>query len=238
MRKVDVHAHILPGVDDGSSGMEETLAILAAAYEQEFRTIIATPHYIQGSRHKNKEELQEILEKVKYAAKERFPDLLLYLGQEVHYFEGITEALDRGEALTMADSRYVLVEFSYTTPWNVIDRGIRKILNSGYRPIAAHVERYQALYEEGRLDELADMGCLIQMNYTSLKGNVLNSRTRWCRKQLQQGRVHLLGTDCHNMKSRKPDTEETMNWMKKKCSPEVIFDTTRRNAEKILGQKM
>ena len=235
---IDVHAHILPQVDDGSGSIEETLSMLSISYAEGFRTVIATPHYIPGSSHKNTTELKESLDRVREAAKERFPDLFLCLGQEVYYFDGIVEALRKGEALTMAGSQYVLVEFPIQISWKAMYQGMRNLLNGGYHPIAAHVERYGALQEEARLQELKQAGVMLQMNYHSLEGSPLNRRARWCRKQILNGTIDLLGTDCHHAKMRSPEITEAMRWLEKKCPQERIQELVQQKAEEIIKNTM
>lgn len=235
---IDLHAHILPQVDDGSDSMEETMRMIAMAYEQGFRRIIATPHYRADGTNKSIEELTEILDQVRETAGNRFPGLSLGLGQEVQYFEGIVEALSRQEILTIAGSRYILVEFSYGASWNTVYRGVRKLLAAGYCPVIAHVERYAELRKEGRLEQLAGAGGILQMNFSSLTGKIWNSSVRWCRKQVLGGRIHVLSTDCHNSVSRKPDVREAMTWLQKSCSAGQIQEMTSRNAENMLKEKM
>lgn len=231
---IDVHSHILPQVDDGSSSMEETIGMLSLVYEQGIRTVFATPHYHHGRHQYSKTELYEKLEKVREAIEDELPGLFLRLGQEILYFDGICDALKAEAALTMGDSRAVLVEFRYTDSWNTIFQGIRKLLYARYIPIVAHVERYQALREPGRLDELIQAGAVIQMNYSSLEGSFWNKNTHWCRNQVLEGRVHLLGTDAHNMSSRRPDLSGAMRWLEKKCPAGLVQEITETNAKKLL----
>lgn len=238
MEMIDLHSHILPGVDDGSGSMEETLEMLSMAYEQGFRKIIATPHYRAEGRNKSRDELNAVLESVKKQAKARFPGLSLGLGQEVQYFDDIIDALDCGAVLTLAGTRYVLVEFWYSASWTVIYQGVRKLLAGGYCPIIAHIERYPELTKKGRLEQLINAGGILQMNFSSLSGSVFSRRTRWCRQQILNGNVHILCTDCHNTRSRPPKTEEALTWMRKKCSGSRIRQLTCRNAKKILKEKM
>lgn len=231
---IDVHSHVLPQVDDGSSSMEETIGMLSLVYEQGIRTVFATPHYHQGRHQYSKTELYETLETVREAIKDELPGLFLLLGQEILYFDGICDALKAGEALTMGDSRAVLVEFRCADSWNAIFQGVRKLLYARYIPIIAHAERYQALREPGRLEELIQAGAVIQMNYSSLEGNFWNKDTHWCRKQVLEGRIHLLGTDAHNMGSRKPDLSGAMKWLDKKCPAGLVQAMTEIAARKLL----
>lgn len=231
---IDVHSHVLPQVDDGSSSMEETIRMLSLIYKQGVRTVFATPHYHLGRHQYSKQKLYETLETVREAIEDELPGLFLHLGQEIQYFDGICDALKAGDALTMGDSRGVLVEFRYTDSWNVIFQGIRRLMQARYVPIIAHVERYQALREPGKLQELIQAGAMIQMNYSSLEGSLFSKETHWCRNQVLEGNIHLLGTDAHNMGNRSPDIDGAMKWLNKKCPQRLVQKMTETNARKLL----
>ena len=105
---VDIHAHILPGVDDGASDWEETNEMLRRAYEQGITHIIATPHYVSGQ---DTHSLREMVKKLRETAFSISENMMVDLGQEVQYFEELPSFLEQGKVLTLSGSRYVLVEF-------------------------------------------------------------------------------------------------------------------------------
>ena len=171
MKYTDIHSHILPGVDDGAADMEETLEMLKEAYEQGVRTIFATPHYIPGRKKKSAEELRQIHAEVCVAAKESMPDLKILLGNEIYCREGVLSSITEGRALTLADTAYVLLEFSTHISYKELFGYIKAISGKHYRPIIAHVERYGCLYrKEELIRELIGAGAYIQMNTESLPG--------------------------------------------------------------------
>lgn len=212
MESIDLHAHILPGVDDGSRDMEESETMLALAYRQGVRCIVATPHY---SRRRGSKGLSELAGQLRQRAKEAHPDLEILLGHETYYYEGLVEALKSGQALTLAGSRYVLVEFDPGVAYTLLYQGIRKLIMARYVPVVAHVERYACLRDESNFKELAQCDCRLQMNYDSLRGAFWDSGVRWCRKKVEEGAIHLLATDMHRVDYRKPDLEKPMDWLKK-----------------------
>ena len=123
---IDIHAHILPQVDDGAADWEDSAGLLEAAARQGFGHIIATPHF---NRKSGLDLILEKYEKLELLEKERNPEPVgISLGQEILYFEDITEYLDQGKALTLAGSRYVLVEFMPEDSAAVILRGTRRLL--------------------------------------------------------------------------------------------------------------
>jgi protein-tyrosine phosphatase len=233
---IDVHAHILPCVDDGARSFEESLKLIDSARKQGITTIIATPHY--SRRQDNTRQLMDMAEQLNHRVRIDYPDFFLCLGQETYYHEELPERLQQGKALTLAGSRYVLVEFDPGTSWQTMQRGIRQLGFAGYIPVLAHMERYACLREGDRVDELLSLGCKMQMNYDSLEGHWYQSEPRWCRRQIKEGKIHLLGTDMHRMDFRPPKIEPAIRWMEKHISPSDIERLTRGNAVRILNHEL
>lgn len=232
---IDIHTHILPGVDDGAADWDEARWMLRCAYEQGIRTIIATPHY---SHRQDVGRLRELAGQLDEEAKIIAEDFRIFLGQEILYFDSIVERLQEGHALTMAGSRYVLVEFMPDVTYPRIFQVIRKMLLARYIPVLAHMERYRCLRTDGRIEELIRSGCLIQMNFTSIQGSRFQSNVRWCRKQLLEQRVHFLGTDMHDSVRRKPDIMGVLEWMKGHMSQNAYNQLLRYNPACILKNKI
>ena len=219
----DIHNHILPAVDDGSRDMEMSLDMIRVAYEEGTREMILTPHYMLGRNSYTYEELDQKFNQLKkeVEATGEFPDLTLYLGNEILYEEGVASRLRKKDIHTMNGTRYVLIEYNIRTPHSEIRHSIEEIVQARYIPIIAHVERYQAL--EGKLDrieELIGMGSYLQMNISSVEGGFLNENKSWCRKLIKRGYITFLGTDAHNVDSRAPYTQEYIRWIEKKCGRE------------------
>jgi protein-tyrosine phosphatase len=222
MELFDMHCHLLPGVDDGSKNMEMTLDMLQIAYDEGTRNILFTPHFMIGRNHyKSAGELDAKFEEVKAVAAERYPDMNLYLGNEILYEEGVIDLLKAGEIHTMNGTRYVLVEFNVRTPFRQIRDAIRLLSEARYWPIIAHVERYQSVVKRmERIEEMLDMKALLQMNISSVEGGFLNESKRWCRKLIKEGCITFFGTDAHNVDSRAPYTQDYIPWIRKHCGDE------------------
>jgi protein-tyrosine phosphatase len=231
----DIHAHILPGVDDGSGSMEETVKMLKTAYDQNIRTIIATPHYVAGGTNSPKEQLIEIRDQVQAEAQKLDKEFKILLGNELYYSESIIDALKKKEAFTLADSRYVLVEFSVRDSYERIEKGLRELIYAGYAPILAHVERYQSLYKRTDLiSDLVEMGSYIQMNSDSLSGGIFNTEASLNRKLINQGLVHLIGSDCHDSEVRIPRMKDTVKTLLKKCDERLVTTIFMENPMNVL----
>ncbi len=238
MKKVDIHAHVLPGADDGAETIRESHEMLRMDVRQGFRTVIATPHYSAQYRNDRPEWIRSQCRKLESWAREKLnPELRIFPGQEIFYSEDVPEKLERGELLTLGGSSYVLVEFHPAAAYSAIYRAVRELTAGRYTPVLAHIERYEALRETGRIEELLRAGARMQMNYRSVQGAWYRANTRWCRRMLKEGRIHFLSTDMHNTSYRSPDTEETCQWMEAHLPKGYIRELCCKNAEKILNDE-
>ncbi|MDK2967463.1 CpsB/CapC family capsule biosynthesis tyrosine phosphatase [Lacrimispora sp.] len=231
---IDIHAHVLPGLDDGAADMEEAKAMLQMAYSQGIRKIIVTPHYKRGQ---DPKQIMELSRKLQGEARKIHKCFNVYLGQEILYCEDILQDLKERRALTMCGSHYVLIEFPPLVPYSRMFQSLRKIILARYIPILAHMERYTCLREKGRVKELINSGCIMQMNYCSIAGSRFNRQVRWCRLQIRYGNIHMLGTDMHHMNERTPEIEKALVWIKKSCSLEMYHNLTGNYALNILKKK-
>lgn len=233
---IDVHAHILPGVDDGARSMEQSCRMLQMAVRQGITAVIATPHY---SRRKELSQLPQLVGQLQEQIRKSYPDFTVYPGQETCYHEGLPERLREGKAWTLAGSSYVLVEFEETASYEELLRGIRALMNAGYRAVLAHMERYPCLRREGAMRELSGNGCVFQMNYESLqgKGILTDKEVYWCRRQVRNGRISLLGTDMHDLERRSPDIRKAMRWLESHVEEELLDDMIFRNPLHIINDE-
>lgn len=228
---IDVHAHVLPGIDDGAKNWEQSRRMLKMAYAQGIRCIIATPHYRSGQ---SETEIRALIVRLNEFASSINPSLFVVEGQEVFYSEGFVDDLKRGNMLSMAGSRYILIEFRPDVSYGTLYQGIRTVVLSCHIPILAHAERYRCLRQGERLTELIDSGCCIQMNFESIQGNAISADVRWCKKQIAEKKVDFLGTDMHHMKNRKPDIEKALHWLEHHVGNEMCERILRTNPECIL----
>ena len=211
----DIHTHILPGVDDGSKSPDESKHMLQMAYDQGVRHIVATPHFsVKGDNHPV-DELKEKLALLQKQADEIDHSFTVSLGNELLNGPGMVEELQKGHALTMAGTRYILVEFLPSDKYQVLYHSLHEYIMAGYIPIIAHMERYEALYKNyDHIEELAKMGCYFQMNTESIVGGLFDRHAAYCRKLLMNGYVHFLGSDCHGANRRKPLMKDAIEKLK------------------------
>ncbi len=201
----DIHCHVLPGVDDGARDIDESLDMLQIMYDEGIRSVIATPHYHGGHMQPDVNTIRQRFEKLKAAAQmyDTLAAMHLYLGCEIYYYPSIVEWLDEGRVLTMAGSRYVLLEFSYSSDIRQLSDGVSRVAAAGFYPIVAHIERYRKIVGDvGAVDELIDRGAYIQINSESLSGGWKTAR--FVKKILKEQMVHFVGTDAHDTRGRSP----------------------------------
>ncbi len=214
---IDFHTHILPEIDDGSSGITESVKLLEMLQEQGVRKVVLTPHFYAYSSsaesflRMRQESLKRLVEKLR----NENIDMDLYLGCEVLYFEELWR-LEDIERYCIEGTKYILVEMPFDSWTDSIIYDIEKVVTKGYIPIIAHFERYLG-YKGNRkkIDKLLSIGALLQMNCGFL--NRFATR-RKAVKFIKKGYVSAIGTDCHNIGERAPKYNTADAYLKKKLS--------------------
>lgn len=239
---IDIHAHILPGVDDGASKMKESIRMLSMASDQGITDVFATSHYSKSYKNTDPEKFRELCKKVEKRVNRRKgadkkKKIRIWTGQEIFYSEEVPALLNEGRLMTLADSDYVLIEFYPAVAFSEISRAVRELTMEGFDPVIAHAERYECLRTGDRVADLIEQGAYIQLNYRSIGGKWYSATTRWCRKMLKNQYVHVLGTDMHNTKSRPPETEEAVKWMRLHLDRSYVKKLLHGNARKIIKNK-
>lgn len=230
----DIHCHILPGADDGVSSSKEALEVLQEAQRQDIRQIILTPHYYPGLYEVTSAQVKKGLGVLRKICDYQKINIKLYAGQECFYHTELTEKLNRGEVLTLAGSRYVLVEFDPESPYSFIISGLRQLQANGYIPVLAHFERYVCLRKKEVLLRLKDLGIQLQMNFdTLLEKDTFFHRNPW-RALVKDGIVDYLGSDCHGMEFRPLQIDQAVQWLRTETDPDIQDQMLRINIEKIL----
>lgn len=235
---VDMHCHVLPGVDDGAGSMDETVKLLKEAVRQGIQAMIVTPHFHPGRYKVYSDQIRESLRAVEREIIRHNIPIELYAGQECYYFSGLVRELEKGEVLTMAGSQYVLVEFDPEVMYSRIQQAVQDLTFNGYKPIIAHYERYQCLNGKmDRLEQLRHTGAMLQINFDRLvTRDTLFKRNPW-RKLFKEGYVDFLGSDTHGMSFRPLHVDEAVDWIETDVRPELARRVLERNIRKILENR-
>lgn len=230
--EVDFHTHILPGIDDGSSCVEQSLEMLQLMQRQGITKVVATPHF-----YANHDSPRRFLAR-RAAAAERLMAALpqdapqIYFGAEVHYFEGISDCEVLSE-LAIGDTKLVLVEMP-AAPWR--SRMLQELQGifhkQGLTPVIAHIDRYiTPLRTYGIPEELLRLPVLVQAN----AGFFIHRSTRsMALRMLRSDRIHLLGSDCHNTDTRKPNLGDALKIIRRSVEPEVYAELLRLEEQLLL----
>lgn len=166
---VDVHCHIMPGIDDGSRDITETLEMLKIAQSEGITHMIATPHFKSGHRNASPQKVKELIQSVGKEAAAQGTDIKLYQGNEILFHDEMCEELDNGRISRINGTDYVLVEFMPSDPYQYIRNSLDEIMSEGYQPVIAHVERYGCMVDDiENVRRLSRMGVEIQVNALSL----------------------------------------------------------------------
>ena len=166
---IDIHCHVLPEVDDGAKNIEQSLEMLRIAAKDGITDIIATPHFHYRRGHASPEEIRRKVQELNAASRKDGVNITVYPGNELYYTHELLEKVKAGEALTLADSDYVLLEFSPDVEKSKLQRAVYKFLGEGYYPIIAHMERYEAFRKDREFTyTIEEMGAYYQINAGSL----------------------------------------------------------------------
>ncbi len=235
MGYIDIHTHIIPGIDDGSKSNNESVEMLKQAYAAGVTTLIATPHFSKGFCDYNTEDIRRYCKALeKYAKKNIHADFRILAGQEIFYNEKSLEMIRNGEVIALADTNYILLEFAPEITYITMFQALREIAMTAYFPVLAHVERYACLREPGNIEELRQLGVMLQMNYAHVGGKWYDQTTKWCRRMLREGYIDVLSTDMHNSTDRGPRMDRALAWMEEHLDEEYILELTEQNAQTII----
>lgn len=227
---IDIHTHILPGVDDGSTDLENSLNMLRQAHEQGVTHLVLTPHSILNSRtFLSKSELSARFLRLVEAAKD-IP-IHLYLGSEIFYTDKVIGKLSSGELQTFANSKYLLIEFSMREESD-LDEILYTIRAKGYQPILAHPERYEYMTKEKLL--AIKENALIQVNSTSIEGMHGNKVKKKAFKFLKAKLVDFVSSDCHNTTTRSCSLKTCYDLIVNKLGKSQADDLFHNNQLRII----
>lgn len=235
---IDVHCHLLPGLDDGSMTTEETIAALQAAHEQGITSFICTPHFNLLKQNADAGQILKAVDTLQKRAAELGMDMSFYPGQEVMYSSEIPVLLERGELLTLAGSKYVLIEFLEDVSYRYIIKAMLKLMDSGFVPILAHYERYRCLMNLERKQALKQENILLQMNFDTVQRTYGILRKNPFQNDLRHGMVDFMGSDCHGTHFRPYRIGMSLRWMERFMDQDVIQRILEENPGKILEHRL
>ena len=219
---IDFHSHLLQEIDDGSKSLDESLAMLKSEFKGGIKQVVATPHFYPQRdnpeeflkrRENSAEKLLAAIEKEKNMPK-------LILGAEVYYFRGISDS-EVIKKLTIDNKKGILIEMPKLMWTDAMYRELEGLYTKlGLIPIIAHVERYLGVFKNYvNLSKLLSLPVLVQANAEFFL-NPLTSRKAI--KMLKEEKIHLIGSDCHNLNERKPNLKKAVELIERKLGDKAI----------------
>ncbi|HMT14731.1 MAG TPA: capsular biosynthesis protein [Aestuariivirga sp.] len=202
---IDLHSHILPGVDDGSPDLETSLAMARMAVADGIQVMAATPHFMPGMYDNEAGDIRRRVDQFNQNLTEAGIDLAVVTGSDAHIRPDFLPLVRDGQILSLNGSRYVLFE----PPHNIMPQRMEDMLFNivmlGFVPILTHPERLKWIEQHyDVVQRLGDSGVWMQITGGSLTGRFGRRPQYWAERMLNEGRIHILATDAHNLTSRPP----------------------------------
>ena len=239
---VDIHSHILPGLDDGAQSMEEAMKLLRLDWEEGIRAVFATPHYgIENGYAPTCNDTWFGINALMHEAKKAVPGMRIRFGTEWYCSDNIVERIRNHEAWPMMDSDWYLVEFmewgNQTEPAEVMLRRLKDLQDNHIKTILAHPERYKAIQQDWNLAKrICDMDVLLQVNAYDLYLNPKDETRNLAQWMAKEEMISFIGSDMHGLPpKRPPKMKEGIRWLYENVDDEYANDIVRRNAERYLN---
>lgn len=237
---IDLHCHILPGVDDGAASEEESCIMAQMAVDSGVTLAVATPHCDPRCGFDNflTDSLKERFYRLEDTLKEMGIPLSIQTGMEVFVTPETPRHLREGRLLPLGRSHYLLTEFAFDGSAAFAQRMLEELQDQGVRPVVAHPERYRFIQQDPeRLFRWLDQGFVLQLNKGSFFGRFGRAAARtahWC---LQEGCIHLIGSDAHSPYQRTPRLSEIHEYISEQVSQETADLLLEENPRRILRDR-
>ena len=239
---VDIHSHVLVGLDDGARSMEEAVDLLKLDWEEGIRVVFATPHYgVENGYAPGADDIRRGFRRLSEAADKALPGMRIHSGTEWYCSEDIVGRIRNHEAWPMAPGWYMVEFLEYGKTWESAEdilRRLKKMKDAGIHTILAHPERYTAVQRDRDLARrIRDLGVLLQVNAYDLflnKNEATRGLAQWMAREEM---ISFLGSDMHGTRpgKRRPRMKEGIRWLYENVRPDYADDVVRRNAEKYLN---
>ena len=234
---IDVHCHLLPGLDDGPSTMVDSLALACIAVANGITHAVTTPHIQPGRFDNTRSSIQQALEQFRFALQEADIPLQIGMAAEVRVSAEIFQLLEDDEIPFMGEyegSRVLLLEFPHNQIIPGTENLVKYLIKQGIRPMIAHPERNRDVLRNLKLIEpYVEMGCLLQLTAASVAGQFGGPAMKRANEMLKRGWVSVLASDAHNEAYRPPELEpgrqaaekivgESASWAMVRETPQLI----------------
>ncbi|MDO4905422.1 MAG: hypothetical protein Q4A16_07730 [Lautropia sp.] len=236
---IDLHCHLLPGVDDGARTMDDALGLARAAVGNGVRHALLTPHVYPGVFDNRYSTLKPVYDEYKRALRQAQIPLEVYLGGEVHLHPDAMELLAQDELPFMgalSGRKVILVEFPDGTIPVGAEMVCRMFADQGIRWMIAHPERNKAVMRDPmRIKPFVDMGCMLQLTAASVIGAFGRPAAQTAHVLLSRGMAHVVATDAHNLAHRPPRLGEAKSYLTSRFGLGIAYRLTEETPMNILS---
>ncbi|MEW4225651.1 tyrosine-protein phosphatase [Rossellomorea marisflavi] len=235
---IDIHSHILPGVDDGAKSYTDSLVLAQKAVSEGIHTILATPHHRNGKYENVREDILKRVEELNKMLSEERISLKVLPGQETRIYGEMVEDYRKGDLLTLNQvSHYLFVEFPSSSVPGYAERLFYDLQNEGLTPVIVHPERNAELMETpDKLYTLVKNGAVTQVTAASLTGYFGKNIQKFSNQMIESNLTHFIASDAHNLKNRTFKMAEAMDTIEKQYGIDMI-DYFTENAELLIDGK-
>ena len=235
---IDMHSHILPGIDDGSRDDEETFKLLREASEAGFTKIVSTSHYYLGYYEEEEKVRKEYIDSINSKLRDSNPNLQVCIGSEIFITNQIVSLLYEHKASSINGTKYVLFELPFIAKAQNLKNVIYSLMSNNYIPIIAHPERYRYVQKDpNSLLELLNIGVLFQSNFGSIIGQYGKEAQKTVKLLLKNNFIHFLGTDAHRKNTIYTVIPEAIDSLKEIISEKELEELTTINPNLVLENK-
>lgn len=233
---IDCHNHSLPFIDDGAKDIQMAIDMLRISEQDGVKSIIFTPHHLNGAFSNHKQKIIESFEKFKETAYGEIPNLQLHLGSEVHLIDSSADEILNDLAMTYADNRKAaLLELpKHNIPFGT-DKVLSQLIYNGITPVIAHPERNTSIRKNNELlHEWVDMGCKSQLTAMSCEGKFGSEIQETSFEMISKGLVHLIASDAHRPTGRSPKLSSAAVVITEQFNSEVADTLFFNNPKKLI----
>ena len=237
---IDIHSHLLFGVDDGSRTLEESVHVIKKLSEVGYTDIILTPHYINDSTYvSTREENLDVLKRLKVGLIRNNVNVNLYLGNEIYIDSEIANLLKNNIISSLNDTKYLLIELPMSGENEIYYDVFLDFINMGYKVILAHPERYISFQKDfNKIYELKELGVLLQSNVGSVLGDYGRGAKKTIKRLLKENLITFMGTDIHHNKEEYTFVLKAKKKMGKYLTQKQINNIFENNAKVLLNDKI
>lgn len=233
---IDIHSHLIYGVDDGSDSIETSLDILESLSNSGVTDIILTPHYIVDTNYTSK-KLDNIvkLKELQRQLKNNDININIYLGNEIYIFDNICKLIKENKICTLNNTEYILVELPMSGIYPEYQDIFVELQKIGFKIILAHPERYASFQDDfNKIHEMVNMGILLQCNIDSILGKYGTKAKKTMKYILKNKLLSFVGTDIHSDKEDYTYIDKAKKQFKKYLTDEEIEIVFTKNAKEII----